>query len=150
MRLTSSADVFTQNSIRAETKERPTFHSDTSISAVPRSQALIDTAVWIAGCLGAGELLFHSTHPCTKRVAPAAALGLRGLQVHALFFGRGPSLGVQATTGILAFLALPCWRLSHTSPLRQCQCRLLHKCRFEQGCPRREAACMWTQQSALV
>ena len=80
------------------------------MSALPRPKAFVDAAVRVFGCFGAGELLLHALHPGTERVAPAAALGLRGLQVHALGFGRGTALRVQAALWVLAFLACPCWR----------------------------------------
>ncbi len=84
--------------------------------AIPSPKAFIDATVRVFGCLFARELFLHARHTGAERVSPAAALGLGRLQVHALFFGRCSALGVQATTGILAFFALPCCGFSHSTP----------------------------------
>ena len=70
-----------------------------AMSALPRPKAFVDAAIRIVGCLGAGQLLFHTAHPGAKRVAPAAALGLRGLQTGFPRIGsvvRSTALRVQA------------------------------------------------------
>lgn len=60
---------------------------DIFTSAVPRPQAFIDTGIRVFRCLLAGKFLLHPSHPCTERVAPAAAFWLGRFQVHALLFG---------------------------------------------------------------
>ena len=86
---------------------------------IPRPEAFIDTRVWIVGRLLAGQFLFHATHPCAKRVAPGAALGLWSFQTRLAGVGcvvGGSTLGVQAALLGLAFLARPCGT-SHRTPL---------------------------------
>ena len=71
----------------------PTF------SAVPSPKTFVDAAVRVFGSFLAGQLLFHARHPGAKRVAPAAALGLRGLQTGFAGVGfvvGGSALRVQA------------------------------------------------------
>ena len=72
---------------------------------------------------------WHSAHACTERFAASSSLRRllclssrhRRLEVHALPFGRCTTLGIQSTLGILAFLALPCWSLSHDGTPMHCQ-----------------------------
>ena len=100
--------------------ESAAFHSIKSISTLPRSQRLVDTAVRIVGSLLAGELLFHAFHPGTKGIPTRPALRLWRLQSRFPRIGAivgGAPFGVQAALGILAFLALPCFGLSHRTPL---------------------------------
>ena len=82
-----------------------------TFSAVPRPKAFVDAAVRVFGRLGAGKLLLHAFHTGAERVAPAAALRLRGLQTGfsriGLVVGR-TALRVQATLWVLAFFACPC------------------------------------------
>ena len=87
------------------------------MSTIPGPKALVDATVGVLLGFFPSQLRFHAFHSGAERVAAFAALGLRGLQVHALLFGRGSPLGVEATIRILAFLALPCWCLSHLLPL---------------------------------
>ena len=82
------------------------------MSALPRPKALVYTTVRVFGCLGAGQLLLHAFHTGAERVAPAAALGLGCFQPRLARIGLvvgGAALRVQATLGVLAFFALPCW-----------------------------------------
>ena len=82
------------------------------MSALPRSQRLVDAAVWILGRLLAGELLFHAFHPGAKRVPAWATFWLGRLQSRFPRIGAivgGAPFGVQASTLRFAFLALPCW-----------------------------------------
>ena len=60
--------------------------------------------------LAAGQVRFHATHACAKRLVPAV-VGVGGGREQVVPFGRLAALVVEPTVGVFAFFALP--RLRH-------------------------------------